>query len=118
MKPLIKDKQKTNKNKTEKGEKSAFCKWTTTPDLLCRRASSNWNFNNRLVDARRMVMINFEEIAVVSLGVDIAVVLVLEPVGGAFNLVDEVRTFILQFEFGRHIHFNHGLPNKDQIANL
>src|SRR4051794_27228580 len=30
MKPLIKDKQKTNKNETEKGEKSTFCKWTTT----------------------------------------------------------------------------------------
>ena len=56
-------------------------------------------------------MINFEEVAVVGLGVDVAVVFVLEPVSGAFNLVDEVRTFILRFEFGGHIHFNHGLPN-------
>jgi hypothetical protein len=83
---------------------------TGLPDLLCQMASSNWNFNNRLADARRTVMINLEEVAVVGLGVDVAVVLVLEPVSGAFNLVDEVRTFILRFEFGGHIHFNHGLP--------
>lgn len=56
-------------------------------------------------------MVKLEEVAVVGLGVDEAVVFVLEPVSGAVNFVDKVGALILWFELGGHIHLNRGLPN-------
>jgi hypothetical protein len=56
-------------------------------------------------------MVNLEEVSVVGLGVDFAVVFVLEPVGGAFNSVDIVGAFILRFELGGHVNFDCCLPN-------
>ena len=56
-------------------------------------------------------MVKLEKVAVVGLAVDEAVVLVLEPVSCTFNFVDEVRTFILGFELGGHIHLDRCLPN-------
>ena len=47
----------------------------------------------------------------VGFGVYSAIVLVLEPVSGAFYSVDVVGAFILWFEFGGHVNFNCCLPH-------
>ena len=54
----------------------------------------------------------------VRLGVRSSIVAILEPVGGALNVVDSVGAFILLFQLQGHICGSHVLPDEDQISNL
>ena len=58
-----------------------------------------------------MFLIGLEEVAMVGFWVDCAIVLVLEPVCGAFYSVDIVGAFILWFELGGHVNFDCCLPD-------
>ena len=49
----------------------------------------------------------------VGLRVRCSIVAILEPVGGAFDVVDSVGTFILLFELHGNIRVHHVLPNED-----
>ena len=82
-----------------------------TPALDHSSAFSAWYFNNWLLALRRTVSVELEKVAVVRFRVECAIVLVFEPVSGAFYSVDIVGAFILWFEFGGHVNFNSSLPN-------
>ena len=82
-----------------------------SPALERSSTFSAWYFNNWLLALWRMVSIELEKVAVVRFRVECAIVLVLEPVSGAFYSVDVVGAFILWFEFVGHVNFDSSLPN-------
>ena len=63
-------------------------------------------------------MVELEVVAVVGYEVEGSILVIFEPVGGAFNSVDIIQAFIPFLQFGRHVNFHSILPNQDKISNV
>ena len=63
-------------------------------------------------------MVELEAVAVVGHEVEGSILVIFEPVGGAFNSVDIIWAFIPFLQFGRHVSFHSILPNQDEISNV